>query len=189
MPTIGLSAGRRALFVGGVVQSVDPDDAASGYWEAMIPEQRPSSALLLGFGGGTVARLLHRRFGSLPVTGVDESSAMIEMAVGSFGDPLPELTLVQDDAFSFVHQSADRYGFIAVDLYRGNRLVREVLALPFLKALAARLEPGGSVAYNLFRDDLLGERIARIERRFDRVRLSEVAANAVFHGRPHRRQR
>jgi spermidine synthase len=186
---IGVSAGRRALFVNGVVQSVDPDDAASGYWEAMIPEQRPSNALLLGFGGGTVARLMHRRFGPLPVTGVDESGAMLEMAVDSFGSPLPELTLVQADAFGFVHQAGERYGFIAVDLYRGNRLVRGVLALTFLKALAARLEPGGSVAYNLFRDDLLSERVARIERVFDRVLLTEVAANAVFHGRPHRRQR
>ncbi len=177
------------MFVDGVVQSVDPDDAASGYWEAMIPEQRPSSALLLGFGGGTVARLLHRRFGPLPITGIDESSAMLEMAIGGFGDPLPDLSLVQADAVGFVHQAGDRYGFIAVDLYHGNRLVRGVLALPFLKALAARLEPGGSVAYNLFRDDLLGERVARIERRFDRIRLTEVAANAVFHGRPHRRQR
>ncbi len=186
---IGLSAGRRAVFVDGVVQSVDPDDARTGYWQAMIPEQVPANALLLGFGGGTVAQLLHRRFGELPVTGVDESSEMLAIAAGSFGASLPGLTLVEDDAFSFVHQTQQRYGFIAVDLYHGNRLARRVLGLPFLKALAARLEPGGSVAYNLFRDDLLDERVARLERVFDRVRLTEVAANAVFHGRPHRRQR
>lgn len=154
----------------------------------MLPDQPPRSALLLGLGGGTVARLLERRFGPLPITGVDESDAMLHVAA-EFGPPLSDLRLVQGDAFAFVHQSEQRFGFVAVDLYRANQLVRGVLALPFLRALAARLEPGGTVAYNLFRDVYLDERLARLERVFERLRLDEVVANAVFHGRPRRRQR
>lgn len=154
----------------------------------MLPDQPPGSALLLGLGGGTVARLLAQRFGPTAITGVDESAAMLALAA-EFGAPLPELRLVQCDAFAFVHQDTARYGFIAVDLYRANRLARGVLALPFLRALAARLEPGGTVAYNLFRDFYLDDRVARLERVFERLRLEEIVANAVFHGRPRRRQR
>jgi len=128
-PVIGTSYGRRALFVDGVVQSVDPDDAASGYWNAMIPDDRPASALLLGVGGGTIAQLLTRKFGPLPITGVDESSDVLEVAREQFGLTLPDLTLVQADAFVYVHHTEDRFDFIAVDLYRGNRLVGGVLAL------------------------------------------------------------
>jgi spermidine synthase len=186
-PVIGVSAGRRALLVDGVVQSVDPDSAATGYWNAMIPVSRPSSALLLGVGGGTVAHLLRRRFGEIAITGVDDSAEVLRAAVNNFGLTEAGVELVQMDAFAYVHQAEQRYGFIAVDLYRGNRLARGVLALAFLRTLRSRLEPGGQVAYNLFRDVWLDERVAKLERVFDRVRLDEVAANAIFYGRPRRR--
>lgn len=186
---IGTSFGRRALFVAGVVQSVDPNDAATGYWKAMIPEQRPASVLLLGVGGGTVPQLLTRKYGPIAITGVDESGEVLELARNEFGLSLPNLALVQADAFAYVHQAEARFQFIAVDLYHGNKLARGVLALPFLRVLAARLEPGGTVAFNLFSDEHLPERIARLERVFEQTRLEHVAANAVFYGRPRRHQR
>jgi len=188
-PWIGDSGGRRALFVDGVVQSVDPDDAAGGYWQAMLPEQRPASALLLGLGGGTVAHLLVRRFGPLPITGVDSSPEMIAIAREAFALAELPLTIVQADALQYVHHTDERFGYVAVDLYRGNRLVRGVLALPFLRALAARLLPGGTLAFNLFADSYLQGRLSRLERMFERQRVEIVGANAIFHGRPRRPQR
>ena len=171
------------------MQSVDADDAVRGYWEAMIPEQRPARALILGLGGGTVAHLLVRRFGPLPIVGVDDSRAVLALAAEAFSLEALPLTMVEGDALAFVHGCDERFDYIAVDLYRANRLTRGVLTLPFLRALAARLTPGGGVAFNLFLDGFLPERLARLERVFDRVRVELVAANAVFHGRPHRRQR
>jgi spermidine synthase len=181
--------GRRAVLVDGVVQSVASEDALGGYLAAMMPLLPPQSALLLGVGGGTVALLLRRQFGPVSITGIDDSAEMLRLAAESFGLTGDGIDLQQADAFAFVHQSEGRFDFIAVDLYRGNRLVRGVLALPFLRALAARLGPGGTVACNLFRDGLLDERLARLERVFERTRLEHVAANTVFHGRPRRRQR
>lgn len=188
-PAIGFSLGRRALIVGGTVQSVDPDDAKTGYWSAMLPATAPRSALLLGLGGGTVAHLLTRRFGPVAITGVDESVEIIELAMSAFGLALPNMTVVSDDAAHYVRDTAEQFDFIAVDLYRGNRIARGMLALPFLHALVARLRPGGSVACNLFRDELLPGRLARLARVFEQVRLAEVGANAVFHGRPRWRYR
>jgi spermidine synthase len=187
-PVLGQSGGRRALLVDGVVQSVAVEDAASGYWQAMVPDNPPASALLLGLGGGTIAHLLVQRFGPLALTGVEESAGILDAAAAFDLGTLP-LHVVVGDAFAFVHGSDARFDYIAVDLYRGNHLVRGVLALPFLRALAARLQPDGTVAYNLFNDASFAPRVARLERVFDRVRVTEVGANAVFHGRPHRRQR
>jgi len=65
-PVLGRYDGRTALLIDGVVQSLDPGDGTedvNGYWPALIPEYRPERTLLLGLGGGTVARLLLRRFG------------------------------------------------------------------------------------------------------------------------------
>ena len=186
-PVLGESRGRRALFVDGVVQSVAPEDAAGGYWSAMLPRERPASALLLGFGGGTVAHLLLARFGPLPIAGVDDSPAMIALAGGAFGALPATIELVQGDALAYVRDTERLFGYIAVDLYRGGALARGVLALPWLRALAARLEAGGTVAINLFNDIWLDERLAKLERVFDREALQIVGANAIFHGRPHRR--
>jgi spermidine synthase len=184
-PVKTLDAGRRALLVEGVVQSVHPDDAASGYWSRMLPDQAPGSALLLGLGGGTVARLLEQRFGPIAITGVDHSAEMLAV-VADFGPPLTNLRLVEADACTFIHRDFARYGFIAVDLFHAQHLERRVLALPFLRALAARLEPAGTVACNLFQDDYLGSCVARLERVFEQLRLSKIGRNAVFHGRPRR---
>jgi len=181
-----MSLGRRAVFVDGVVQSVDPADAVGGYWEAMLPDGRPRNALLLGVGGGTVGLLLQQRNPETCIVGVDESAEMLRVATETFGLGGPSVELVQGDAFAYIHTSEGRFDFIAVDLYHANRLVCGVLALPFLKALAARLAPGGTVAYNLFRDTQLEMRLARLERVFEPVRVVDIAANAVFHGRPKR---
>jgi len=57
---IGEDGGRAALLVDGVVQSISPADGLveGGYWAAMLPSGRPHSALSLGLGGGTLARML-----------------------------------------------------------------------------------------------------------------------------------
>src|SRR5919204_238127 len=55
---IGEDAGRMALLVDGVVQSISPEDglATGGYWAEMLPANRPPHALILGLGAGTLAR-------------------------------------------------------------------------------------------------------------------------------------
>lgn len=189
LPVLGESRGRRAILVAGVVQSVAPEDAASGYWSAMLPRQRPTCALLLGVGGGTIARLLVARFGQLPIIGVDESAAVLDLGREAFG-PLPScVRLVQADALAYVHAESAAYDYICVDLYRGDRLPRGLLALPFLRALTARLTPRGTIVFNLFADAWLDSRVAKLERVFERDALERVGGNAIFHGRARGRHR
>ena len=66
---LGEDRGRRALLVQGVVQSValEGPGAREGYWGRMLPDVRPTRALILGYGGGTLAHLLHDRFGPLQI--------------------------------------------------------------------------------------------------------------------------
>ena len=130
-----------------------------------------------------MARLIERTFGPTEITGVDESAAMLS-AAASFGPPLGRTRLVEADAFAFLRADAARYGYIAVDLYRVDRLDRGVLALPFLRALAGHLRPGGTAAFNLMEDRTLARSLARIERVFERTRLSAAGGNVVFHGQP-----
>src|SRR5918997_3532840 len=77
--------GRSALIVGGVVQSIDVESAdASDYWTAMLPDRRPVRALLLGAGGGTLAALLHRRFGGVRIVAVDDDPRVVRLGREAF---------------------------------------------------------------------------------------------------------
>src|SRR5919198_5502492 len=109
---IGEEAGRTALLVDGVVQSISPEDglATGGYWAEMLPANRPRHALILGLGGGTLARLLQARWGAdLNLVGVDDDPAVIETARAVGWLPLPGLEVVIEDALAYAWRSPDRF--------------------------------------------------------------------------------
>jgi spermidine synthase len=162
---LGEDAGRPVLLVDGTVQSVLEDDP-SGYWSLMVPDVRPRRALLLGLGGGTVARLLHDRFGDVPIVGVDEDGDVVAFAREILRD-LPGLEIVQGDAFEYVAETAtrgDHFDYIAIDLYRGDSMPHGIVGKPFLRGLRTLLEPRGLAVFNLFYERRVEDRIRRIGR-------------------------
>src|SRR3954452_19833528 len=96
---LGEDDGRPVLLVDGTVQSVLADDP-SGYWSLMVPDVRPERALLLGLGGGTIARLLQERFGDVAMVGVEENPDVVAFAHELLRD-VPGLEIVQADGFEY----------------------------------------------------------------------------------------
>jgi spermidine synthase len=165
--------------VDGTVQSVLADDP-TGYWSRMIPDVRPGRALLLGLGAGTIARLLHERFGDVPIVGVEDDPDVAGFARELLRD-LPSLEIVEADAFRYVELIAargERFDYAAVDLYRGHLLVHGVVGRPFLRALRALLEPRGLAVFNLFQERRVDDRVRRIGRVF-RVLDRQLAGKNV----------
>jgi spermidine synthase len=176
--------GRRELCVGGVVQSVDLDSAAGrAYWSAMLPDQRPSRALLLGAGGGTLAALLRRRFGPVPVVAVDDDPRIVALGRSSFYLATAGVQVILADAFHFVATTPGRFDYIAVDLFHGAERPRETLGRPFLRDVARLAAPSGVIAINLFRDRRVDSAVARIERVLTVNRRIEAGKNLVLHCR------
>lgn len=177
--------GRVVLLVDGVVQSISPEDGLveGGYWAAMVPDERPRQALILGLGGGTLARLLQARFGALRLVGVDDDDRVLEIARGAGWLPGPGLEVVVADAFLYVQSCRERFDYVAVDLFRGERMPGRVLGKPFLRALRNLVEPHGRVAINLFRDRRQVDRINRIAAFFDIRGQVLVGGNVIVHAR------
>jgi spermidine synthase len=178
---LGEDDGRPVLLVDGTVQSVLADDP-NGYWSKMVPDVRPSRALLLGLGAGTVARLLHARFGDVPIVGVDEDADVVGFARELLRE-LPGLEMVQADAFAYVAEAAvsgERFDYAAVDLYRGDQLVHGVVGKPFLRGLRTILEPRGLAVFNLFFERRVDDRIRRIERVFRPLDRHLVGRNLIL---------
>src|SRR6202048_1255163 len=112
---IGEDAGRAALLVDGVVQSISPEDGliGGGYWAAMVPDDPPRNALILGLGGGTLARLLQARWGLVPIVGIDDDADIVETAARVGWLPRTGLDVVMADAFQYVQTCGRSFDFVA----------------------------------------------------------------------------
>jgi spermidine synthase len=176
------------LLVDGVVQSISPEDgmASGGYWAAMVPDDRPRSGLILGLGGGTLARLLHARWGVFPIVGVDDDAAILDLASEVGWLPREGLEIVRADAFQYVQGCQQRFDYIAVDLFRGEQLAGRAFGKAFLRRLRSLLVPRGRVAVNLFTDVRMLARVARIATVFDIRQQHGVGGNLVVHAQRRR---
>ncbi len=162
--------------------AVEPGVEVDGYWREMVPARAPASALLLGYGGGTVAHLLQRRFGDLPITGVESSTDMLRLAADEFGSgAIAELTLVQADALAFVRDCSQQYDLIVVDLYHAGNVLSAVFDAQFLDQLARLSTREGCLVFNLVRDREARGRLRRLGRRFVLTRQVLVGYNLVVH--------
>ncbi len=186
---IGEDGGRAALLVDGVVQSISPEDGlvGGGYWAAMVPDDPPRNALILGLGGGTLARLLQVRWGDVPMVGVDDDPEIVETAQRVGWLPGSGLEVVMADAFEYVQSCERHFDFIAVDLFRGERLAARAFGRPFLRNVRTLLEPRGRVAMNMFFDRLERERETRIASLFDVYKNQRIGGNVIIHARRRRR--
>jgi spermidine synthase len=189
-PMVVIEAGRKVLRVGGVIQSVHVDAAYEpDVWDAMLPHDKPASALILGLGGGTMAQLLTARHGPLPITGVERDPAVIWLARREFGlDALPHVRIVREDAFAFVRRMAasaskasagERYDAICVDLYTAGKMAHGVFDPSFLRDLARILAPAGLVTFNLWRSPFIADQLRRLARVFTIQDCAEVDDNLV----------
>ncbi len=173
--------GQRALLVDGVVQSVAVEGPVfgPGYWPSMLPTVRPRRALILGLGGGTIAHLLVRRFGPVPMVGVDADAEVLAVAQVEFDLTLPSLVIVEGDALQYVTACAETFDYVCVDLYRGAELERGVLARPVLRAIKRLLAGEGLAVFNLFRDGRTARRLHRIQQVFPRATSETIVKNVI----------
>jgi len=180
-PVVRVEDGRTILRVGGVIQSVGVDEEyTTDVWDAMLPATRPASVLILGLGGGTIAQLLTRRWGPLPITGVERDPAVALLARGVFGlEALPHVRIEVADAFSYVRACRETFELICVDLYVAGKLVHGVLEPAFLRQIGWRLTPEGTATFNFWRTAYLADQLRRLGRVLPIRGVSEAEDNVV----------
>jgi spermidine synthase len=175
--------GRTLLRVGGVIQSVAVDEHyASDIWDAMIPDRRPGSVLILGMGGGTLANLLARRYAGVPTLGIERDTRIARLARERFGlDRLAHVQVMEADAFEFVEACGATFDLVCVDLYVGGRMEHGVLGAGFLRQIARLLAPDGKAVFNLWNSKYLPDQLRRVERVLQIEDVREVGQNLLVH--------
>lgn len=137
----------------------EPDKLELSYARAMLAgllfKPDPRKILLLGLGGGTLAKFLLNHFPACRVDAVECRAAVAEIAYEYFGLPTDERLAVHvSDGNAFVCAEADRreaeYDHILVDVFDHQGLAEMVNQQDFFSASQGLLRPEGILAINLW---------------------------------------
>jgi spermidine synthase len=187
---------RRSLCFGTPVEQSsmllsDPAQLQFDYTRAMMLAPLftppPRLALVLGLGGGSLARALHRHFPRCRITAVEQRAAVVEVARQWF--ELPDdhrLGVHVGDAQGFLAERQPSAELIFADLYDGEGMDAQQMATEFFALCRQSLSPGGVAAFNLwsgryFRDQAIKEALDAV---FDGqvLRLSAPGRNRIVFG-------
>lgn len=114
------SWGKYSVWVGGFEQS--GNFYVEKIWREKLSEIKRDikSVLVLGFGCGTVAQIINKKWPKAKITGVEIDPIMVELAKKYFH---PKAKIIIGDGRKFVRQKSERFDLILVDSYLGNRQV------------------------------------------------------------------
>jgi spermidine synthase len=189
--TIAEERGVRSLHIGGLaIQSAmrlsAPDELELHYTRAMMSFllflSDPLDALMIGLGGGSIAKFIHRHMPATRITVVEIRNEVVAASRAFFGLP-PEdgrLVLVVGDGARYVPDHAQCADVLLVDGFEDGRQPAALCSQSFYDSAYEALRPGGVLVVNFMAEDRkLDALTARLERSFDRRTLRVEAADRV----------
>jgi len=170
---------------GGVVESI---------WKKVLGKLKKrnleiKNCLILGLGGGTVAKLVNSTWTQAKVYGVDIDPFMVSLGEKYLGLDRKKVKIKVADALDFVLNELKRhkkYDLIVVDLYCGSKFPEKFSSDRFLEVVSKIISKEGAVLFNrLYTSDLKTRKSAlilgrKLERFFDEVEYFYPQANLVF---------
>jgi spermidine synthase len=180
-PTIAVSdeRGIRSLHVGGeAIQSSmklgDPFALALDYTRCMMAflllHPQPREALMIGLGGGSLAKFFHKQLRSTRVRVVELDARIVATARSQFALPPDDARLsveIGDGAEALSPECCD---VLMVDAYHDEAHVPKLATAQFYDAAYLALEAKGALVVNYMDDDpLLDEYLQRLKAAFGGV--------------------
>lgn len=156
-------AGVRALHFGtphrqSAMALADPQRLELAYTRAMLAAllfcDEPRRVLLVGLGGGSLAKFLWRFFPQCRIDAVERRATVAHVAEGWFDLPADDrLNIRIADGADYVAEASRRdeaYDLILLDAYDGLGMASAMLNPAFLDRCATLLAPGGVCSANLW---------------------------------------
>jgi len=172
------SGGVRTLHLGGdAIQSAmrlaSPDELELAYTRAMMAfllfAPAPREVLMVGLGGGSIARFLHARLRRTRIIVVEINPEVVAAARSFFDLPLDDdrVSVLVGDARAHVPARRADCDVLLLDAFEDGRSVRALATEAFYDACRDALRPGGVLVVNFIADEpRFGAYLARIERAF-----------------------
>ena len=101
---------------GGIVETI---------WKSTLKQIKDNSEniLILGLGGGTLAKLLRKKYPKAKITGVEIDPIMIELGKKYLDLDKYDIDIKIIDAFDFLKKNKQKYDLVIVDTYLGDKVV------------------------------------------------------------------
>jgi len=149
---------RHLLFSNDSVQSSmrldDPDALTCEYTRRMMAfllfNPDPRHILMIGLGGGSLAKFCYRHLPSAAITAVEIDSDVIALR-DEFCLPFDDhrFRVVHDDGARFVARVSDRFDAILIDAFDQSGVAPSLGTPEFYRNVSARLDPRGVLVMNL----------------------------------------
>jgi len=183
--------GVRSLHLGGdAIQSsirLDrPDELALDYTRAMMAfllfQPLPREVLMIGLGGGSMARYIHQRMPGTRTTVVEINPKVLAAARSMFEFPAEDARLKVEiaDGADYVRDHAESADVLLVDGFDDGKQPAALCSQAFYDAAYAALRSGGVMAVNFMAEEKkLDVFLQRIEKSFDERAIRLYAADRV----------
>lgn len=139
--------------------------------------REPGRMLLIGLGGGAVARRYARRGWSVDAVEIDP--AVTRAALGYFGFAPADARVFHMDGRAFLAKSGGLYDLIIVDAFGSSSIPFHLVTREAFALMRSRLAPGGAIAMNViavgWRHPLVRSLAATLGREFDHVAALPMA--------------
>ncbi|NWG85973.1 MAG: fused MFS/spermidine synthase [Hydrogenophilaceae bacterium] len=153
--------GIRFMHLGGTaVQSAmrmrDPFGLELEYTRAMMAfllfHRTPREVALIGLGGGSLAKFIHRQLPECRLAAVELNPEVIAAARAYFLLPADDerLAVIEGDGAAFVREQPESRDVLLVDAYDAKRIVEALASEEFYQSCYAHLRPGGVAVFNLW---------------------------------------
>jgi spermidine synthase len=128
----------------------DTDFEYPGYFHiALAIRPGATRTLVIGLGGGTVAKRMWRDYPEMTVDAVELDPEVVEVARRFFELPEDErLRVFVEDGRRFVESARDLYDIVIIDAFDDDRVPRPLTTEEFMASARDRLLPDGVIAYN-----------------------------------------
>jgi spermidine synthase len=189
--------GVRVLHIGSdTVQSAmrisAPNDLELSYTRSMMGfllfNDKPKSVLMIGLGGGSVAKYVYRRMPWTNIRVIELNERVVTVARRYFNVPEEDqrFAVIVSDGAEFVARPQVNADLIMVDGYDGESLVEALSTPTFYQNCCERLNRGGMLVVNLWGGDRqFHENLKRIEAAFPEGTLclpAERPGNVIVFG-------
>ncbi len=141
-----------------VMWKAEPTFLALPYSQVMMGVlpvlDNPTRGLILGHGGGSLAKWLAKHWPDLELDVVEMDPSVVNAAAQYFDYSPPENHhVVVQDARTFLRNNSVQYDVVWVDVFARHLIPFHVTTQEFFEELRARVSPDGAIAVNLASSD------------------------------------
>ena len=168
---------------GGIVETI---------WKQIINKVKKeisvvNNVLILGLGGGTVAKLIRKNWPDAKITGIDIDSAMVELGKKYLGLNESGVEIKIGDAFELgkrLKTKGERFNLVVIDLYNGDKYPEKFETEEFINLVKSLLSKSGMVVFNhLYYGEKRPEAVKfgnKLKKKFSNVEWFYPEANLMF---------